>query len=106
MSNYRELEPFRLGLVGIFAMVYLLLSDSVNAGINKEVLSDFKVPVTYESVIGTYQSFKEVEVGSWLELNEMVQPEKSADGGVHGTAVLPKRRVEPVGERLLNSHHH
>lgn len=62
--------------MGISAMVHLLVTDSVNAGLNKGVLSDIKVPATYESVIGVDHSFKEVEVGSWLELNEMVQPEK------------------------------
>lgn len=104
MSNNRELEPFRSWLIGISAMVHLLVSDSVNAGLNKDVLSDIKVPATYESVMGAYHSFKEVEVGSWLELNEMVQPEKNAEGGAHGTVGLPKRRVERAGEHLHNSH--
>jgi len=104
MSDDRKLEPFRLRLIGIVVMVYLLASDSVNADLNEKVLSDFNVPVTYESVMGAYHSFKEAEVGYWLELNKRVQPEKSADGGVHGTVVLPNRRVESAGEHLHNSH--
>ncbi len=103
MSDDRKLEPFRLWLIGIYIMVYLLASDSVNADLNEKVLSDLNATVTYESVMGAYHSFNEVEVGSWLELNKRVQPEKSADGGVHGTVVLPKRRVEPAGEHLHNS---
>ena len=59
MSNNRELEPFRSWLIGIFIMVYLPVSNSVNAELAKQdVLSDFNVAVvTHESVIGVSHSF-------------------------------------------------
>jgi len=106
MSDDRKFEPIRLRLIGMVVMVYLLASGSANAELNEKVLFDFNVPVTYESVMGAYHSYKEAEVGYWLELNKRVHPEKSADGGVHGTVFLPNRRVEPVGEHLHNSHQH